>query len=192
MFPDLRYPWLIVELITLRCKKLKQNELRLPSAKIWWFQVVRGPKPSLKTPWDTWGHNPPSLMRGRRRSGSKTSVAVSKSIGSWKKVEQIHRKWYKMEIKNRFLWEIHIISKNLVYVCTLRCQVRACPPKKTVSSHLGWYPPLKNAVNFVQGLITKQLENYGRLTSRLGFHCSRIDFLTVFLMPTRHDSKWVS
>lgn len=130
------------------------------------------------------GHNPPSLMRGRRRSGSKnlSCIRIWTALDhekKWNKSTENDTRWRsRTDFYERFI-EIHIISKNLVYVCTLRCQVRACPPKKTVSSHLGWYPPLKNAVNFVQGLITQQLENYGRLTSRLGFHCSRTDFLTV-------------
>lgn len=153
-FPDLRYP--LAHCWTnnpqaLKWKKTSQWDVCMMYC--WWF------RPSRKYGDSRWlevlpptlpdcplekarGHNPPSLMRGRRRSGSKNlSCGFEQHWDHEQKVkwvEQIHRKWYKMEIKNRFLWEIHIISKNLVYVCTLRCQVRACPPKKTVSSHLGW------------------------------------------------------
>lgn len=39
-----------------------------------------------RSPSVTWGHNPPTLMVGRRRSGSKPSASgFESSIGSWKK-----------------------------------------------------------------------------------------------------------
>ena len=112
---------------------LPENPLRLPEAtthQAWCGEEGEvGPKTSVAS-----GFEQHWIMK-------KSGTNPQKMITRWRS---------RTDFYERFI-EIHIISKNLVYVCTLRCQVRACPPKKNCEFPFGMISPIEKCGQFCSG-----------------------------------------